>query len=180
MNNPSSRPNRLVCLALTLALFGCIRPLRTHQCVQNPAQQLVVEINEARAHADVPPVWPSLLLARAAQGHAEALAAGEASGHFGKDGSDPLTRISVEGYHPFFFGENTATGSSNPLLIVKAWLRSPAHREVILDPSVDEVGIGGVPDSDAPVWVADFGSNREAATTRCHPWPVEPGRNRSR
>ena len=151
-------------------LFGCILPPRPRQCEANPAQRLLEEINEVRAREGIRPVWPNLLLARAAQAHARALSAGEASGHFGSDGADPLQRMTAEGYHPRAFGENTATGAADPRLIVEAWLRSPAHRQVLLDSDVEEVGLGGVLDTDRPVWVADFGAGIETSETRCHPW----------
>ena len=32
------------------------------------------------------------------------------------------------------------------------------------------VGLGGVLDAPRPVWVADFGTRREAAVVRCHAW----------
>ena len=41
---------------------------------------------------------------------------------------------------------------------------------VLLDPAHQEVGLGGVLDPDRPIWVADFGSEREPPQTRCHPW----------
>lgn len=158
-------------LAASAFLSSCIPAVRTSACSANPAQQLLIEINDARARAGVSPVWPDVRLARAAQAHAQALAEGTASGHFGPDGSDPLQRITDAGYLPLAYGENTAEGSLVPRLIVEAWLRSPGHRMVLLDPSVQEVGLGGVLEPDRPIWVADFGSGRESAETRCHPWP---------
>lgn len=159
-------------VGVCLLLFGCSLPLRTRSCQENPAQRFVREINEVRDAAGVNPVWPNPLLAQAAQGHAEALSEGRAEGHFGIDGSDPLQRITAEGYLPLAFGENVAFGGADPGLVVEAWLRSPAHREVLLDPSVHEVGLGGMLSLDRPIWVANFGSGREEATERCHPWPV--------
>ena len=115
-------------------------------------------------------MWPNALLMRAGQSHAQALADGTASGHFSADGSDPLERITDAGYLPRAFGENTATGSSAPERIVRAWLESPGHRAVLLDPMQEEVGLGGVLDTDRPVWVADFGASRESSEVRCHLW----------
>ena len=165
-------PALLLCLALASSAFltGCVALLRPSGCQANPAQSLLVEINAARAREGVPPVWPNALLITAAGGHARALAEGEASGHFGADGSDPLQRIRDAGYLPVAFGENTATGSSDSKRIVEAWLASPGHRAVLLDPSYDEVGLGGVLDLDRPVWVADFGAATESSDARCHPW----------
>lgn len=157
-------------LASSAFLSSCITPLRPSRCEANPAQQLLIEINEARAREGVPPVWPNALLAGAAEGHAQALAEGTASGHFGPAGSDPLQRITDAGYLPLAFGENVAMGSLVPRLVVEAWLRSPGHRLVLLEPSYREVGLGGVLDPDHPIWVADFGGALESPETRCHPW----------
>ena len=169
------RLGSILCYAFapTIFLSGCILPLRTPTCGANPAQRLLNQINEVRAREGVPPVWPNVLLARAAQAHAQAIADGEATGHFGPHGSDPLQRITDAGYRPRAFGENIAMGSSAPRLVVEAWMRSPGHRQVLLDPLVQEVGLGGVLDPDYPIWVADFGSGRESAETRCHPWRTD-------
>jgi uncharacterized protein YkwD len=112
---------------------------------------------------------PNLLLVHAAVGHARALAEGKGSGHVGEDGSDPLERITDAGYLPTAFGENTAMGASAPERVVAAWLASPGHRTVMLDPSYQEIGLGGVLDADRPVWVANFGTRNEAVQLRCHP-----------
>lgn len=157
-------------LASCALLSGCASMLRLPECAANPAQNLLGEINEVRAREGVPPLRPNVLLARAAEAHARSLAGGDASGHLGSDGSDPLQRITDAGYPPLTFGENTATGSSAPRRIVEAWLASPGHRLVLLDPSYEEVGLGGALDTDRPVWVADFGSQSEPPDTRCHPW----------
>lgn len=155
---------------LSTLMVGCMLPLRPSGCPVNPAQQLLTEINQVRTREGVAPVWPNVLLARAAQAHARAISEGRATGHFGHEGSDPLQRITETGYLPRAFGENVAMGSSNPRLVVEAWMRSPGHQQILLDPSVEEVGLGGVLDSDQPIWVADFGSGNESVDTRCHPW----------
>ena len=157
-------------LASSACLSSCIEALRVSECEANPAQNLLIEINGIRAREGVPPLWANLRLAKAAEAHAQALAEGTASGHFGSDGSDPLQRISDAGYLPLTFGENIAMGSPVPRLVVEAWFASPGHRLVLLDPSHQEVGLGGVLDHDRPIWVADFGSEREPPQTRCHPW----------
>lgn len=159
-------------LASTVFLSGCLAPLRVSECPTNPAQYLLIEINKARSQEGVPPLRADVRLARAADSHARALAEGQATGHFGLDGSDPLKRMEDAGYLPQAFGENIAQGSVAPGLIVQAWLLSPGHREVLLDPSFQEIGLGGVLDPDHPIWVADFGAEREPPRGRCHPWPI--------
>jgi uncharacterized protein YkwD len=163
----------LLALAYLVLHSSCIPPMGVSPCPHNPAQGLLAEINRVRSLAGVPPVRPNEHLARAAQGHATDLAAGRGDGHFGPDGSDPLVRITDAGYMPNAFGENIAWGSSTPERIVQAWMDSPGHRMVLLDPYYDEIGLGGVPEAGPPIWVADFGAQREPATGRCHHWPIE-------
>ncbi len=151
-------------------LSGCFLSVPQSECAANPAQTLLVKINEARAREGVPPVRPNAHLARAAAGHARELASGKTSTHTGSTGSDPLKRIREAGYVPLAWGENFVIGSNNPRTIIEAWLKSPGHREVLLDPAYAEVGLGGVPDSDPPAWVADFGAEKENPKLRCHPW----------
>ena len=169
----NSVPFQILFLALALPtiLSSCSKQLRIAGCEPNPAQTLLDVMNQARAQERVPPLWANESLARAAQPHAHAVADGRAEGHIGHDGSDPLQRIENTGYAPRAFGENVAVGTSNPEAAVAAWLASPAHRTILLHPSFKEVGLGGVLDSDRPVWVADFGSEREPPETRCHSWP---------
>jgi uncharacterized protein YkwD len=159
-------------LAVSAFLPGCVPNLPLSECRPNPAQNLLSEINQAREREGVPPLWVDIRLAEAAASHAQALAEGRASGHFGSDGSDPLKRIEEAGYPPLAFGENTAAGSLAPDKIVEAWLASPAHRQVLLAPSYQEVGLGGVLDTQRPIWVADFGSEKDPPITKCHPWPI--------
>ena len=165
----------LLVLAASSLLASCIPPLGVTPCGENPAQELLAEINRVRRLEGVPPVRPNEHLARAAQAHASSLAQGQGSGHFGVDGSDPLIRIRAAGYLPLEFGENIAWGSSAPARIVRAWMDSPGHRLVLLDPDYDEIGLGGALDPDNPIWVADFGAQKERANGRCHPWPVSGG-----
>ena len=163
----------LITLGSIFAFSSCVTPMRVAECEINPAQALLNEMNRARSQEGAPLLWANVRLASAAASHAQALAEGRASGHIGADGSDPLTRIEEAGYLPRGFGENVAIGALAPELIVKAWLESPAHREILLEPSYLEVGLGAVLDSDRPIWVADFGSEREPPKTKCHPWPTQ-------
>ncbi len=166
-------PCQLIFLAFALPTFlsSCSKQLGIAGCEPNPAQNLLEVMNQARAKEGAPPLWANESLTKAAQPHAQAVGEGKAEGHIGPDGSDPLQRIEGAGYRPRAFGENVAVGSLNPEVVVSAWLASPAHRAILLDPSFQEVGLGGVLNPDRPVWVADFGSETDPPKTRCHSWP---------
>lgn len=161
----------LFLLAPSMLLTSCTKQLGISACEPNPAQNLLDGINQARSQSGAPPLWANESLAKAAQGHAQAVSEGKAEGHVGLNGSDPLLRIEEAGYAPWAFGENVAIGTERPEVVIGAWLASPAHRTVLLDDSFQEVGLGGVLDSGRPVWVANFGSEHDPPKTRCHSWP---------
>ena len=65
--------------------------------------------------------------------------------HVGPDGSTVESRSQAYGYHNWeILGENLVmgTGSLDPDSIVDAWMRSPAHRRIILSPDLEEIGVG--------------------------------------
>jgi len=161
-----------MCLGVSVGLTSCASSMGLAPCQPNPAHDLLAEINRIRAIEGIPPVRPNPLLAQAAQAHAVNLGEREGNGHFGPEGSTPLDRISEAGYLPMAFGENIAWGTFTPQETVQAWMDSPGHRMVLLDPTYDELGLGGVLNPRRPIWVAKFGARREKATGRCHSWPV--------
>jgi uncharacterized protein YkwD len=90
--------------------------------------------------------------------------------HTGLSGDTFIERIRGAGYlasaRTWLVGENLAWGwglRGSPAGIVRAWLRSPEHREILLRPSYREVGIGvalGGPRPQAEpaaTFTADFG-----------------------
>ena len=48
----------------------------------------------------------------------------------------------MTGKYAFYaIGENLAAGQQTPAEVMKVWMDSPAHRDIILDPNWTEVGI---------------------------------------
>ena len=65
----------------------------------------------------------------------------------------------VKGKYAFYrVGENLAAGQRKPAEVVKRWMESPSHRQIILDPVWKDVGVsvrtGGRYDI---YWVVEFG-----------------------
>jgi uncharacterized protein YkwD len=89
--------------------------------------------------------------------------------HDTPEGASFVDRIRATGYLPthgrWFVGETLAWGSRRraaPAATVRAWLHSPPHRHVMLNPSFREVGIGVVlgvprPRLRGATYTADFG-----------------------
>jgi PKD repeat protein len=125
------------------------------------AEQLFVYINEARNLFNLRPLSYVHSLSVAAQAHADDMAAYGYTAHLGSDGSSPAYRLQVAGYTGGYGGEATAWGMSDPIEPVQFWLTSPAHRVILLNPAVSEVGVGFTVDYNAPnvwYWTAEFAS----------------------
>ena len=78
--------------------------------------------------------------------------------HDNPDGDDPFDRITGAGYTYSKAGENLAAGPQTSAEVMKAWMDSPPHRDVILDPSWREIGIAVRSGGEYSIyWVQEFG-----------------------
>lgn len=118
-------------------------------------------INVARENAGAPKVHTVDPLRRAAKRYARKMVAEGFFSHGGPDGTSLNARARDVGYIDDStgakVGETLAWArkqAAAPRTMIKAWLDSPTHRSVILDPRYRNVGIGvayGVPKSVASV-----------------------------
>ena len=113
----------------------------------SPADRVVELVNAARAEAGCGPLATDERLARAAQGHADDMAAQGCFSHTSLDGRSFADRVRDAG-HPRPGGENIAQGH-------EAWMGSPAHRDNILNCDFTAIGVGV--NTGAWTWVQDFG-----------------------
>ncbi len=124
-----------------------------------PPEQLLWYINEARRLHNLPPAAYNYELSVAAQSHAEDMSIHDYTGHVGTDGSTPPERLYRFGYRGVYAGEATAWGFDTAIAAVEFWINSPAHRAILLNPAVTEVGVGFTADYNAPnlwYWTAEF------------------------
>jgi uncharacterized protein YkwD len=85
---------------------------------------------------------PLTLLARK---HSQDMAAHENLGHLSSSGKDYTDRLVEDGFYFMKNGENVARSDTfSAGLIHQGFMNSPGHRENILDPKFEEVGIGVV------------------------------------
>ena len=100
------------------------------------AAELVVETNAARADEGLPALTVSECATTEATERADDLSGGKELEHA------PLTPV-IEACAPAATAaENLARAAATPHDVVEAWLDSPGHRANLLDPDLDEVGIG--------------------------------------
>lgn len=148
---------------------------------QDPIQRVVELTNQERARAGLPPVTLDLALCRSAQAHSDDMAGHDFFSHAGSDGSDVGKRIASAGYDPVYaYGENIAAGQPSPEEAVNAWMNSETHRENILSPYYQHIGVAYAFNTNTTYghyWTQDFGShgpNPPPATTPPPPTPPRP------
>lgn len=121
----------------------------------DPAQQLLVLANESRAAAKVRPLAWDASLTDAAMKHGLRMISELQIAHRYDGELDLTTRGAAAGAHFSAIEENLAIGGS-ACLIHQGWLDSPRHRENLLDPTVDRVGIAVIAKGGLLFAVADY------------------------
>ena len=122
--------------------------------------QMVVLTNAERAAVGVAPLAGNPQLTLAAQRYADVMADTACFGH----ACGPLPRFSARAVAAGdarwgFLGENVAAGQPTPERAVAAWLASPTHRAVLLDPEFTHLGVGRAVGGPAGIhWAQEFGA----------------------
>lgn len=108
---------------------------------------VVCVLSRARARRGLPPLRRDRALASAAARHARDMVANRYFSHVSRDGGQPADRIRGAGYlrgaRFWAVGEVMVHSrrSFTPVHAVRAWLRSPGHRGVILTAAFRHVGV---------------------------------------
>jgi uncharacterized protein YkwD len=104
-------------------------------------------LSKARARRGLPPLRGHAALAAAAARHGRDMVAKRYFSHLSRDGGQPADRIRRAGYlrGARFWGIGEvmvfSTRSFTPQGAVRAWLRSPPHRRVVLTAAFRHVGV---------------------------------------
>ncbi len=147
----------------TAALFAAFSAASAGACpggnraagAQSPDQArraMTCLINHRRRHHGLHPVRGNVPLGVAAQQHSEAMDASNFFSHEG-DGT-PESRAAAAGYmngtRTWGIGESLAWGTSSagsPRAIVRDWMGSAEHRDILLSPRWRDIGVGVAPGS---------------------------------
>jgi uncharacterized protein YkwD len=119
----------------------------------DPAAALLSMINLARRSEQSPSLTRDPALDAVATRHAEAMRKLKRIAHDAGDGLPPA-RLEAAGVSSLAAGENVAHALDVTRAHRALWA-SPSHRENLLQPRFDRVGIGVVPDSDGSIWVCE-------------------------
>jgi uncharacterized protein YkwD len=135
-------------------------------------QRALRAVNAARAearrcgatlHPSAPPLVWAEPLARAAQAHANDMAAHSRFDHVGSDGSRVTERVTRAAYRWRHVGENIAAGVGDVEAALAGWLNSPGHCANIMNPRFTAMGVAFAvdPASEAGVyWAQVFAAPR--------------------
>jgi hypothetical protein len=141
-------------LIFTLAISSV--SLAFAQPQPDAAGQLLMLANQSRAQAGLPPLAWDGALAAAAMKHCERMSvAGEDLEHRYPGELDLTERAAASGAHFSLVEENIAFGQY-PAQLHNAWMHSEGHRENLLNPEVDHIGIAVVARGGNIYAVADF------------------------
>jgi uncharacterized protein YkwD len=164
----------LVVVCLALAVGAAATSAAPDSTVQHAgiAGQLVERINAFRADRGLAPVRPAPSLRLAALAHTRSQGERGAFTHTSADGSSLSDRIArfygQRGFSRWSVGETLLWGpvSISPDAALRAWLDSPPHRKIILEPKWRDIGIvalvlngaqGDFGGHDVVVVTSDFG-----------------------
>jgi hypothetical protein len=140
---------------LTMAIILLSRAASGQERPGAQAGKLFDLANQERAEQGLPKLKWDEALAATAQKHADRMAKENSLSHQFADEGDVATRAADAGAHFSLFEENIAEGPS-PESIHATWLASKPHRENMLNPVVDSVGIGVSEGSGQLFAVEDF------------------------
>lgn len=145
---------------LSLLLLSCVPVAAQHTIAE---QYLFQSINQERAAAGLPALAWNAHLDRAALQHAQQMRSARAISHQFRGEPDLSARAAAAGTHFSRVAENVAT-SGSVLQMHDSLMQSQHHRENILDPRVNTVGIAVVA-SGPQLWgVEDFAKDVQALT----------------
>lgn len=109
--------------------------------------EVVRETNEQRIAAGLAPLNYSERLADAARRKADNMLREDYWAHNSPSGKSPWVWFEAAGYTYTYAGENLAKDFGNTDSMVSAWMASPTHRDNIVSPKYQEIGIAVVPGS---------------------------------
>lgn len=117
------------------------------------------KLNAARLIAGVAPVKVNHLLQIVARDQCLHIRNMSETTHFDAVGRMPDQRAAAKGYNADIPGETLAKSHDTLLGTIDTWLNTANTRDVILDPSAREIGLGKATGLDDQIWLAAiFGS----------------------
>ncbi|HQJ98526.1 MAG TPA: CAP domain-containing protein [Thermoleophilia bacterium] len=159
----------IICLALlaslsAFALPALLRPATARAATPTTAEKrLIAAVNRVRVNHDLAKVRCRSFLLVAARFHADELADRELLTHKSECGWTLAQRVrhlgyTADGYTYWTIGEDLAhvtagTSAARARAVVRRWMRSSAHRAVLLAPKIRDIGVGTAVGADGMKYV---------------------------
>jgi len=105
-------------------------------------QQTIDLINQRRAGLGLVALHADPALSRASRRHSYDIGPLALCQHNGTDSSSPWDRAAEAGYTCFAMGEEVGCNFQTPQAVVDGWWASPAHHDILVDPSARDIGCG--------------------------------------
>lgn len=142
-------------VAIAAAMSFAPSLLRAQAKASAAERELFDDANRERTARGVAPLRWDSQLAEAARLHALRMAQQNAISHQFPGEPDFSTRLHDAGAHFSSAAENVAEGPT-PGMVHDGWMRSPGHRENLLDPEMSSLGVGVVERGGQLFAVQDF------------------------
>lgn len=107
-------------------------------------QKVLASTNAERQKLGLPALKYNATLSQSATQKAEDMFADNYWAHNSPDGKDPWYFFKLAGYKYSVAGENLARDFYDTESMMKAWMKSPTHRENIVNKKYQEIGVGVV------------------------------------
>lgn len=158
-------PSKFVILPQAL-MFLCASAFMTASAqerrdLEPEARQLMVLANEARAASGAPPLRWDNALAEAALKHTQRMVAEGPIAHQYPGELNVSERAGFTGAHFDVIEENVAVAPT-PMAIHDGWMHSKGHRENMLNPEVDSVGVAVIASRGVLYATADYAHGVQA------------------
>lgn len=151
-------------LAVAFSLFLFLASVVSPAYAQDdPAHALVDLTNQSRSEAGLAPLQWDEALATAARAHAERMAREGQLSHQYPEEPNPAERAASAGAHFSLIEENIAMADS-PHRIHDSWMHSPGHRDNLMNPRINRIGIGVVRSHGYLFAVADYSQGVDTAS----------------
>ncbi|MFD9207189.1 CAP domain-containing protein [Streptomyces sioyaensis] len=123
------------------------------------AQKIVQLVNAQRAQHGCGPLTVDRHIQNAAQKHSDDMAARNYYEHNTPEGVDPGTRMTNAGFRWSSWAENIFKSPKDPATAMDGWMKSPGHRDNILNCSYKSTGVGVNLSANGPWWTQDFATH---------------------
>ena len=162
-------------MALALALLAALALGPGAVSAQDDAGWLIGQVNNLRASTGIAGVVPNGQLGAAAYQHSEYMATTCDVSHTESNGSTPADRAAANGYAGSRVIENIyGGGNAGPSRAWEFWINSPIHYNGMVNPSVNEIGIGIARGACGTFFTMVLGYRADVTAPPAPPPPAEP------